>query len=509
MSRKAYCTLVLLAVAGGACAQGAFDCTAPAAPDMAGAVVLGDGTPGSVTRAAIQQALDAGGPIRVHAGAGPIPVDATLEVTRDAILDLGGATLDGGNARRVIEVSNPSNATYAFVLQHGGIAGGSTPSGSGAALYKATGGPWQVVTIRIFGVDFSGNHAIETAQDDGGGAIYVVGAAELAVVGATFTGNSGANGGALYSLGSKAVNLYDSAFTGNRATGTGGNPGSGGNGGAIGVDGDARYVNLCRVKLGGNVANAFGGGLFTVTYSADSFTRIEDSTVSGNTSSATDKLAGGAYIQGSPLIVSGSTFADNAAAGYAGLALFGQGGVLEGSIVDSTFVGNVARTRLGGAMSISDATALTLANVTIARNSAPCDVCFAAGIANDDGAALTLDNVIFEDNVGGNIYNPWAMLHPAAHGAANLQWPQSRGNGQTETAVAPGTTFAAANLGDPADNGGPTETMAIGPGSPAIDAGTSAGAPPVDQRGLPRVGAVDIGAFEFQGDPIFANGFED
>ncbi|HEX5124776.1 MAG TPA: choice-of-anchor Q domain-containing protein, partial [Rhodanobacteraceae bacterium] len=424
---------------------------------------------------------------------------------------------------------------------------------------------------------------------------------------------------------SKAVNLYDSAFTGNRATGTGGNPGSGGNGGAIGVDGDARYVNLCRVKLAGNVANAFGGGLFTVTYSADSFTRIEDSTVSGNTSSATDKLAGGAYIQGSPLIVSGSTFADNAAAGYAGLALFGQGGVLEGSIVDSTFVGNVARTRLGGAigvdgdaryvnlcrvtldgnisnafggglftvtysdasftriedstleanvsnagnalaggayiqgsplsisgstfrdneaagyaglalfgqggvlegsivnstfvgntartglggaMSIAAATSLTLENVTIARNTAPCDVCFAAGIANDSGAALTLRNVIFEDNVGGNIYNPWAMLHPAANGAANLQWPQSRGSGQTETAAAPGTTFAAAGLADPADNGGPTETMAIGQGSPALDSGTSASALPVDQRGLPRVGAVDIGAYEYQGDAIFANGFD-
>jgi len=508
MFRKAYLALPFVTAAASASAQAAFDCTAPAAPDTTGAVMLGDGTPGSVTTAMIQHALDAGGPIRIDAGVGTILVDATLEVTREAILDLGGATLDGGNARRVIEVGNPSNATYTFVLQHGAVTGGSAPSGSGAALYKATGGPWQAVTIRIFHVDFSGNHAIETAQDDGGGAIYVVGAAELAVVGATFASNSGANGGALYSLGSKAVNVFDTALTGNRATGTGGNPGSGGNGGAIGVDGDARYVNLCRVKLGGNVANAFGGGLFTVTYSAASFTRIEDSTFVGNNSSASDKLAGGAYIQGSPLTVSGSAFLENQAAGYGGLALFGQGGVLEGSIVNSTFAGNVARTGLGGAMSIAAATALRLENVTIARNSAPCGVCFAAGIANDSGDALTLDNVLFEDNVGGNIYNPWAMLHPAAHGAANLQWPQSRGSGQSETAAAPGTTFAAAGLGAPADNGGPTETMAIGPGSPAVDAGTSTGAPPVDQRGFARVGAVDIGAYEFQGDPIFANGFD-
>ena len=41
--------------------------------------------------------------------------------------------------------------------------------------------------------------------------------------------------------------------------------------------------------------------------------------------------------------------------------------------------------------------------------------------------------------------------------------------------------------------------MALLPGSPAIDAGTSTGAPATDQRGFARVGAVDIGAFESQG----------
>jgi len=42
--------------------------------------------------------------------------------------------------------------------------------------------------------------------------------------------------------------------------------------------------------------------------------------------------------------------------------------------------------------------------------------------------------------------------------------------------------------------------MALLPGSPAIDAGTSGAAiPTTDQRGLGRIGAVDIGAFESQG----------
>jgi hypothetical protein len=490
-------------------AQAAFDCVAPSAPALASPVVLGDGSAGSVTTAQLQQALDAGGAIRLDIGASTLVVSATLRVTRATTLELGGATLSGGHTRRVIEVQNPGNQAYTFTLLHGTIAGGSTPSGSGAGVYKATGGPWQAVALRFFDVHFTDNHAITSAQDDGGGALYVVGADELVLVRSVLDANSGSNGGALYSLGSKRVNLYDSLFTANHATGSGGNPGNGGNGGAIGVDGDARFLNLCRVRLSDNEANAFGGGLFTVTYSGASHTRLQDSTLQGNTSSAADKLAGGAYIQGSPIVISGSTFRDNDANGYAGLALFGYGGVLEGSISNSTFVGNIARGGLGGAMAIQAATALTLQNVTIAHNAAPCAVCFAAGIANDSGAPLTLRNVLFEDNVGGNAYNPWAMLHPAAAGAGNLQWPQARpAAGQVEAAVAPGTAFAAANLVDPAWNGGPTETMALPPGSPAIDTGSVVGAPAVDQRGAPRNGAVDIGAYERQPDLIFRSGFE-
>ena len=50
--------------------------------------------------------------------------------------------------------------------------------------------------------------------------------------------------------------------------------------------------------------------------------------------------------------------------------------------------------------------------------------------------------------------------------------------------------------------------MAIGQASPAVDGGTSTGAPAYDQRGRPRNGAVDIGAYEWQGDPIFSDGFD-
>jgi len=57
-------------------------------------------------------------------------------------------------------------------------------------------------------------------------------------------------------------------------------------------------------------------------------------------------------------------------------------------------------------------------------------------------------------------------------------------------------------------NGGPTDTNALLPGSPAIDAGGDCAASS-DQRGIarPQGAACDIGAFELP-DRVFENGFE-
>jgi hypothetical protein len=60
-----------------------------------------------------------------------------------------------------------------------------------------------------------------------------------------------------------------------------------------------------------------------------------------------------------------------------------------------------------------------------------------------------------------------------------------------------------AGIGPLADNGGPTQTQALLPGSPAIDAGSPskgngnpAACERTDQRGVPRKARCDIGAFE-------------
>lgn len=505
--------LVLLAlVPAVAAGQASFDCEAPEAPQPSSWTVLGDGTAGSLTTAQLQAALDAGGAIRLDIGASTLVIDAELMVTRETVLDVNGATLSGGGARRVFHVGNPDNLSYTFSLLNATITGGSTPSGSGAGLWKPSIGPWQVVGIRIFDSTFVDNHAIQVAQDDGGGAIYSVGAEELVLVRTAILDNSGANGGGVYGLGTRNLHLFDSVLQGNHATGTGGNPGNGGNGGGIGVDGAERNINLCRTDLIDNTANAYGAGLFTVAYDQQGFVRLRDCTVRGNNSSGSSNAhTGGAYIQGGPFEIFGCTFRDNEASGNGGLALFDHGGVqASGSIVNSSFVGNLARSSLGGAINVSASGGVLIQNATIADNSAPCPVCFAAGINNANGVPLTLRNVLFRNNIGGNAFNPWTLRVSPVAGSHNVQWPQERPGsfGQQEAPVTAGAVFADVALGPPADNGGPTETLALPAGSAAVDAGTPTGAPPRDQRGVPRKGPVDVGAFELNPDLLYYDGFE-
>ena len=503
---------LLFLVPAAAAGQAAFDCATPDPPQPGVWNVLGNGSPGSVSTAQLQAALNAGGAIRLDIGASTLVVNPELMITRETVLDVNGATLSGGGARRVLHVTNPNNLTYSFTLMNATITGGSTPSASGAGLWKPSVGPWQVIAIRIFDSTFIDNHAIQVAQDDGGGAIYSIGASELTLVRTAIVGNSGANGGGVYGLGTRNLHFFDSVLEGNSATGSGGNPGNGGNGGGLGVDGAERNINLCRTDLIDNTANAYGAGLFTVAYDQQSFVRLRDCTVRGNNSTGgTNAHTGGVYHQGGPIEIFGCTFRNNQAAGNGALALFDHGGTQgSGSIVNSTFVGNLARTSLGGAINVSASGGVLIQNVTIADNSAPCAVCFAAGINNANGVPLTLRNVLFRNNIGGNAFNPWTLRVSPVSGSHNIQWPQVRpgSGGQQELPVTAGALFADVALGPPADNGGLTETLALPAGSAAVNAGTGTGAPSRDQRGVARSGQVDIGAFELNPDLVFYDGFE-
>jgi hypothetical protein len=474
-------------------------CEAVAADTLVSPVVLGNGTPGSVTTAALQAALNAGGHIRFNLGPSPstIVLTATLTINRAVVLDGGGlVTLSGGNARRIIEITNTTNQTYAITLQNLTFADANTPTGRGAAIFKQSGGPWQVVSLKLVNDVFRDNDAMLAGQDDGGGALYATGMDHVRIGNTVFTGNRGSNGGAVYFLGTHRVTIVDSVFSGNQATGTGANPGNGGNAGALGVDGANRLVDVCRTRFLNNVSNAHGAGFFTVMYDATSRSRFEDVTFDGNRQLSTTEHTGGAYVQGGPFAFERVSFLRNQARGFGGLFI-GPGA--SGQIRNATFVGNIAHTGLGAALAVTQTSPVAIINTTIANNVST--AAFAAGISVGTPNQLRLTNVILANNTGGNIFVNWNIQNAAAQdGGGNMQWPQTRpGGGGAETRATPTTVFANPLLAAAAaDNGGAVPTIALTAPSPARDTGVAtAEVPPTDARGVARLGVPDRGSYEF------------
>ena len=99
--------LALAVLSAPALAQQAnFDCTPPPTPVLSHPTVLGNGSAGSVTTAALQTALNAGGDIRLNVGAGTIALTQELLIGKSATLDANGATLSGGGTHRVLHLTN-------------------------------------------------------------------------------------------------------------------------------------------------------------------------------------------------------------------------------------------------------------------------------------------------------------------------------------------------------------------------------------------------------------------
>jgi hypothetical protein len=270
------------------------------------------------------------------------------------------------------------------------------------------------------------------------------------------------------------------AGTGGRG-GDGGNGGQGGDGGAGG--GGGLYVGAGSLTIvngtaagntsqqgldgGGGTGAAAGsgglGGIFSNEFASPP-TSTAPSAVNGTRGAAGSLGAGG----------------DRAGVDYGG-GLYVVGGNV--SLINSTIADDiVASGGTGGGLDVI-AGSVTLDNTIIALNT------------NGTGSGAPANDIF------GTVSNSSAYNLIGTGGSGGLA---NGVNGNQVGVANPG-------LGTLADNGGATQTIALLPGSPAIDAGSNAlaidpstGLPlTTDQRGagFPRIvnGTVDIGAFEFQG----------
>ena len=131
---------------------------------------------------------------------------------------------------------------------------------------------------------------------------------------------------------------------------------------------------------------------------------------------------------------------------------------------------------MGGAIYNLNVGTIRVTNSTFSGNTASAE---GAALNSASGLAITVENSVFAGN---------GCVGPTIDGGGNLDWPDSG---------CPGTN-GDPRLGVLADNGGPTPTMALGPGSAAIDSALAANCPATDQRGVARpFGAgCDIGSYE-------------
>jgi len=330
-------------------------------------------------------------------------------------------------------------------------------NGPGADVLAVSGNKaWRIFTINPgASVTMDGLTLKDGATIDGGGGggIYNEGGA-LTVSNSTLSGNSASlGGGGVHNFGGTVI--VSNCTIHNNSEGS---AQSGFGGGGIANNGGTLTVSNSTLKS--NSSSVYGGGIINVN---DGTLTVINSTLADNSTQSSSSAGGGiANVNRGKATVINSTLASNVATQSGGI---GNDSSSTLTVINSTVAGNSAQTEGGGiGRGVFGYTPPSLSNTLVANNTAP---------TGAQCSEPVLDN-------GHNLDSGTTCGFNANKGSLNNTDPL---------------------LGPLADNGGPTLTMALLPGSPAINAGGNAFIPDgvtTDQRGFPRIqdGMVDIGAVE-------------
>lgn len=405
---------------------------------VGGTIALGAALPDIADPAGVT--IDGSGAIAITGGAGRI-----VRVLPCARLDLHGLVVTETVGDAVLNDGHLSVVDTVFRGTKGNAINTTGPTNVSGSLFASNGRGISAnrATVRILSSAFTDN------QDAfyGASALWVT-FSTVTIARSTFTDNRGGERGAMLLYGSTAT-ITDSTFRNNRAY----RQDIDARGGAIESSGTtlvvagSTFVDNYALYVGLNGAHARGGAL---------------------------------HVDHGAVTVSNSTFVANLALAYNyngfsrafGGAIQTRGGSGTVDLVNSTFADNQARSHSG--------------------SSEPRPDLSAGGTIHREGLTVTLRNTLVAKALDGT----WDAV-PACFGAL-----VDGGGNLSSDGTCPG--LHADPLLDPAgleDNGGPTETIALQPGSPAIAAGvgaTCAAAPVngVDQRAALRL-SCDVGAFAY------------
>ncbi|MFZ5821757.1 MAG: sortase [Chloroflexota bacterium] len=403
---------------------------------------------------------DNGGAIYIQGG--------TVNISGSTFQNHNTNAIDSGGA---IYITNGT-----VTISDSAFSGNRAQSGGddGGAIYLQAG------TLTISDSDFTGNIA-----DDDGGAIHKNGGSLTIDTNSLFDGNYALDeGGAIYTNNAGNLTIHDSTFRNHTNTNID-------NGGAIYANNGT--VNIARSTFTNNRAQSNGDDGGAIYFDGGSGT-VADSTFTNNI--ADDD--GGAIFTNVAITVTGSTFDGNTATGDGG-AIYRGGGTV--TITNSTFYDNTAS--LGGAVRAAGGTT----NISFSSFS---DNTATAGNGSDVHVtdAGTSNLRIFHSY----LVNPLTTSVNCFSGADNETITSNlvEGNAAGGNACGAAASTAFGQTLTLADNGGPTQTLAISAPPPAdwseiYDAagactdynGTTVA---TDQRGIarPQDTGCDRGAFELE-----------
>ena len=423
-------------------------------------------------------------------------------VYNDGTLAMVGGTMSGN----VVGVTADDNYVYGGALSNEGsfatlngvvmdgnqAHAGATTYAEGAAIYSDEYLGLTDVTITNSLADGYGFY---------GGAIeadYGLNAHNVSIANTTVNVTDGGEGGALYYDDDSVLN--DVSLSGTKVTITSPTADNGWLYGGAMYTGDYGVLDNVQVKdttvTGTNMSYVYGSvvyssypGVWRHVTLGKSLTTV-DSYVEGVFWEDDDWTGDAVSIVNNKIVLT----AANSSASYGGMY-----GYYDTSMTNVTISGNSLTAPadytgqlVGGAYLYDDDYMLT--NITIANNT----VTGGSNAGNIGGVLADGYNAMFKNSI---IANNTGAQCGAVNGGAVISAGYNLSSDATCGFTQP-NDMSSVNplLGSVADNGGLVPTQALLPGSPAIDSGTSSGAPKTDARGVarPQGSAVDRGAFELR-----------
>lgn len=323
--------------------------------------------------------------------------------------------------------------------------------------------------------------AISGGLDDDGGGILTL--APLRLVRSSVGGSTATNdGGGIDAQGIAPVRLIRSTIRNNSAEDDGG-----------ALNGGEGAILARNSVVSGNESGDEGGGIRT-TAAAPS-TTVLASTIAGNTAGS---VGGGVEVESAVFLMRDSTVSGNRAGTNGGGLSIPELDLPVATIVNSTIAGNGA-VQNGGGIYAAEGAEVNVNAVTVARNIASSN---SPGPPPITGGGIYMIDSTFE------VRNSLLALNEVGQGGLVANDCE----GETFTSLGNNvisTKFECDGFTQPTDlerpnpkigqlskNGGPTKTVALKRGSPAIGHAHNPSAPNRDQRGERRGGDPDAGAFE-------------